>query len=347
MPQAAALYIWYLIKPVRKGWSAKQSITCALMKQFFHYSTTTQSRHVLDDVPEKAKERFVQIKPAASHLFAGVLASSPIVKPSPVKGVWIPALPPQDAAERGDEKISIHYPGGAFVMTFGDEIGGKPAFEVLKRLKSTRMLWARYRLASSEDTRFPAAVQDALTYYHYVLSLGYNPQNITVAGDSAGGNVALALLRYLESSKAPDLPLPGQVMLFSPWLHVTLKAGQDYERSASKHHDMLTGPLLQWGAEAYLPKGQVSVEAEPYVSPHHRPFKTSVPVFVYAGATEVLLPSIKSFADEMANTKGNRVRFHAMEHGPHDLIMGYDGFDMKNEIMACVDEAHQFFEESK
>lgn len=57
-----------------------------------------------------------------------------------------------------------------------------------------------------------------------------------------------------------------------------------------------------------------------------------------------MLP-IKTFADEMAERDGNRVRFHAVEHGSYDLILGYDGFDLKHELIACVDEARQFFEE--
>lgn len=63
------------------------SVAKAVLKMFFHYSTDTQSRHLLDDDPEKAKERLVKIDPPAAALFSGALAPTAAVKPAPVRGV--------------------------------------------------------------------------------------------------------------------------------------------------------------------------------------------------------------------------------------------------------------------
>ena len=77
-----------------------------------------------------------------------------------------------------------------------------------------------YRLTSSAPNPpanpFPAAVLDALAGYRYLVhDAGFAPENIIVAGDSAGGGLALALMMYLRDN---DYPLPGGGVLLSPWV---------------------------------------------------------------------------------------------------------------------------------
>ncbi|KAK7742360.1 hypothetical protein SLS53_004505 [Cytospora paraplurivora] len=294
----------------------------------------------------KAKERFVQIEPPSTNIFSGVLAPTGPIKPEPVKGVWLPSLPPNNSTELKKEKVVLHFPGGGFVVTFGHESSGRPITEMFtQHLGATRVLWSYYRLAESEETRFPAAVQDALTFYRYALSLGYEPENIILSGDSAGGNVVLALLRYLEASKLPDLPPPGAVNLFSPWVSVTAGAGAAFETCDNHKSDYLNGPFLQWGAESYLPsEGLVPADVQPYISPIHHPFQTSVPVFIWAGAAEAFFTDSKIFADEMAGIQGNKVRFHAQEKAAHDLLMNLSLFPSLEEgFHAALKQARTFF----
>lgn len=286
----------------------------------------------------------MQIEPPPTSFFSGVLAPTGPVKPEPVKGVWLPSLPPKNSAELKKEKVILHFPGGAFVVTFGHEFSGRPVMDIFtQHLKANRILWCYYRLAENEETRFPGAVQDALTFYSFVLSLGYEPENIILSGDSAGGNVALALLRYLEALKLPDLPLPGGVIVFSPWVNVTTRVGADFENYDHHKSDILNGPFLQWGAESYLPRGGlVSAEVQPYISPIHHPFQTSVPVFIWAGAAEAFGPDIGAFADEMARTQGNKVRFHAQEKAAHDLLMNLSLFKLEEGFYAAMTQACKF-----
>lgn len=293
--------------------------------------------------PEEAKERFVQIEPPPTDFFSGVLAPTGPVKPAPVKGVWLPS-PPENSAELKKEKVILHFPGGAFVVTFGHEFSGRPVTEIFtQHLKATRVLWSHYRLAESEETRFPGAVQDALTFYRFVLSLGYEPENIILSGDSAGGNVALAFLRYLEASKFPDLPPPGAVIVFSPWVSVTASAGADFEQCDHHKSDILNGSFLQWGADSYLPSGGlVPADMQPYISPIHHPFRTSVPVFIWAGAAEAFCSDIRAFAGEMVGTQGNKVRLHAQEKAPHDLLMNLNRFKLEEGFYAAMKQAYKF-----
>lgn len=70
----------------------------------------------------------------------------------------------------------------------------------------------QYRLASDSSTRFPAAMQDGLTAYMYLLGQGVSPRDIVLSGDSAGANLVVALVRYLTEEKG-FLPLPRVVIV--------------------------------------------------------------------------------------------------------------------------------------
>ncbi|KAI7779926.1 hypothetical protein LA080_000249 [Diaporthe eres] len=358
-PYAATLYLRYLAKPSHPdcAGTAKMSLASQMLKLFFRYSLATQSRRVFDDDPAKAKERLANIEPPARSLFSGALAPTASVKPGPVKGVWLPDAPSLQSTNLQEEKVVIHYPGGAFVITFGHEGTGRPVSDVLtKHLKASKVLWAQYRLAADEQTCFPAAVQDALTYYNYVLSLGIPPKNIILSGDSAGGNVVLALIRFLESAqpasevdadgssrtKTPGLPVPGGAVVWSPWVEVTPNAGKDYEGYVNAESDMLDADFLQWGAESYLGKNGGEKDNLPYTSPLNHPFRTSVPLYIHAGAAEGFCQSITKFAANMRGVDGNRVAFCATPKAPHDLLLGHPTFGLTNELHAVLDEVHEF-----
>lgn len=94
---------------------------------------TNQSRRVLDDDPAKAKERLADIEPPLDPFFSGALAPMPAVKPGSacVKGVWLPGA--LSSPKLNDEKVTIHFPGGAFVITFGHEGSGRPVSETLTK----------------------------------------------------------------------------------------------------------------------------------------------------------------------------------------------------------------------
>lgn len=335
------------------------SLASDMLRRLFQYCQITQSRHVLDDDPVKAKERLANIDPPAAPFFSGVLAST-AVKPRPVKGVWLPGALSSTSPDLQHEKVIIHFPGGAFVITFGHEGSGRLVSGILnKHLEASKLLWAQYRLAADEETCFPAAVQDALTYYNYVISLGISPKNIILSGDSAGGNVVLGLIRYLESTQqsgnrgtngsssrtnASALPLPGGAIVFSPWVEVTPNAGEAYSASPNATSDILDPKFLQWGAESYLGKNGNQGEAALYTSPLNHPFRTSVPLYIHVGAAEAFCKSVTGFARGMQETGDNRVGFRATPKAPHDLLLTHPLFGMEDELRAAVDEAHKLFD---
>ena len=72
---------------------------------------------------------------------------------------------------------------------------------MLTKLLNCIAVLPQYRLSSNSHGEFPAALQDAITSYSSLLNMGISPQRIIVSGDSAGGHLAISLLRYLVEGK--------------------------------------------------------------------------------------------------------------------------------------------------
>jgi acetyl esterase/lipase len=91
-----------------------------------------------------------------------------------------------------------------------------------------RLLAPEYRL--SDETSFPGILADAYASWLYLVNdCGFHPGRITIAGDSAGGNLALALTRYVCKEHIPSLPVKDRfdpiadsLILFSPWVDFSL-----------------------------------------------------------------------------------------------------------------------------
>ncbi|KAK6849189.1 alpha beta hydrolase fold-3 domain containing protein [Apiospora arundinis] len=355
LPWLLARFSFRSTRPLPE-WSVKICMMNVFARQSLQYQTDTRSDSlagVLSDHRKAEKEgRFSLATPPAeeeaattgttglySHVLSpGVAAAA---KPAAVGGMWYPGPPSPPSSNsnsnsnsnKDDEKVVLHFPGGAFVLALGGEEQGQDVSRLMSRClgASTRTLLAQYRMASAAP--FPAAVQDLVTVYHHVLSLGVQPQNIILSGDSAAGNLVIALLRYLEAEEtSTKLPLPGGAILWSPWVHVTPTAGADYAATRNEPTDFLPPSLLQWGADAYLPAGRPPTADElPYISPLHHPFRTRVPLFVHAGGAEGFFHWIQAFAEQMTGVAGNRVRFHQTEGAPHDLAIIYQGFGLRRE----------------
>lgn len=120
--------------------------------------------------------------------------------------------------------ILLYLHGGAFVIgTASPDVCGFAASTLMTAFPRSKTLAISYRLASKDSScAFPAALQDALTAYIYLLQQEIPAQQILLAADSAGCNLAIGLLRYLTSThgSAVQLPLPKGAILCSPWIDV-------------------------------------------------------------------------------------------------------------------------------
>ena len=136
-----------------------------------------------------------------------------------------------------------------------------------------------YRLAPEHP--FPAALDDSLSAYRYLLETGHEPGNIILAGESAGGGLALATAVSLRDA---NLPLPGCLWCSSPWVDLTMSGRSMTGKSPVD--PLIQKPYLQELATAYLHGGDPRA---PLVSPLNADLRGLPPVLIQVGSAETLL----------------------------------------------------------
>ena len=142
-----------------------------------------------------------------------------------------------------------------------------------------RTLALDYRRAP--ESPFPAALEDSVDGYRFLLDSGFDPRRIAVAGDSAGAGLAVALLVRL---KELGLQQPACALLLSPWADMTASA-DSYHRNA-KRDPVLNREMMQFLAKQYL--GRQPGET-PLASPVFADLGGIAPLTIFVGATEALL----------------------------------------------------------
>ncbi|NLB90406.1 MAG: alpha/beta hydrolase [Clostridiales bacterium] len=118
----------------------------------------------------------------------------------------LPAIFVSPQQIKSEKHVLLHCHGGAYVS--GNLLQSRVVASHAAASTGLHTLTFAYRLAPEHT--FPAQLEDALFAYHYLLDQGYQPNHIGLIGESAGGNLALALTLYL---KKEGLPLPGCLVL--------------------------------------------------------------------------------------------------------------------------------------
>lgn len=273
--------------------------------------------------PGAEKDRFVRVPPADKEYLVGHLLKDPEIQPVEVGGTWHPRKP--TSADKPDLVI-LHFHGGAYIMGDGrDHDAGYAARTLLKNSKADFVFCPQYRLASNPGGRFPAALQDAVAFYLYVLNtVGVPPHKIAVGGDSAGANLTLALQRYLvEHGKETGLPNFATSWLHSPWVNPasSFKSKADFDRAPNRPFDYINGEFGSWGAECYAPDQSTGLTiADPYISFKGNAFYTPIPTWISAGESEVLLHDQIRLYEEMKAIKENVVELSIEPNSPHDIV---------------------------
>lgn len=136
-----------------------------------------------------------------------------------------------------------------------------------------------YRLAP--EYKFPAAAEDAMKAWNYLMYLGYGARDVIVAGDSAGGNLALSLTLKLKDE---GRMLPRGLALMSPWTDLT-KSGKSYQTRSSVD-PVLDHEYLDRMIENYAGGMELT---NPYISPLFGKLEGLPPVYIQVGDNELLL----------------------------------------------------------
>ncbi len=155
------------------------------------------------------------------------------------------------------------------------------AVQYSQRSRGADVLTIDYRVAPKHP--FPCALEDAVTAYQWLMKeKNYRASDIVVAGDSAGGGLALALVMYLRDHA---LPLPAGVLVMSPWADLTC-SGESHETNF--HRDPQFGGTIDNMLHNSSYIGDADPHA-PYLSPMFGDFTDFPPTLIQVGSEEVLL----------------------------------------------------------
>ncbi len=181
-----------------------------------------------------------------------------------------------------ENKILLHFHGGGYVI--GHPKGYRNYNSRMSEVTSARVLAVDYRL--SPEHPFPAAVDDTLAAYKWVLAQGYDPAQIGFMGESAGGGLVFATLLAACDDATP---LPGAAIAISPW--IDLANTGDAHTFNAEADPMIAPTVLDTFTAAYLNDTDPKT---PLASPLYGELRGLPPIYLLAGSTEVLLDDARS-----------------------------------------------------
>jgi len=175
------------------------------------------------------------------------------------------------------QRAILYLHGGGYVMGSPNthrSLGGE-----ISRAAQAAVLMVDYRLAP--EAPFPAAVDDGVAAFQWLIDHGFTPQNLAIAGDSAGGGLAAATLIALRDRK---LPLPKAAVCISPWSDLTC-TNESYKTRAAAD-PMVTPDGIGNMAGVYL---QGADPKTPLASPNFADWRGMPSLLIHVGRDEVLL----------------------------------------------------------
>jgi acetyl esterase/lipase/NRPS condensation-like uncharacterized protein len=194
-------------------------------------------------------------------------------------GAWVI---PKDERRSG---VILYLHGGGY--TCGDLDYAKGFGSTLAAEGGCRVFCAAYRLAP--EFPFPAALEDAVESYRYLLKKGYSTRQIMLCGESAGGGLIFALCLRLRQL---SMPLPCGLIAISPWVDLTA-SGKSYQFNR-ENDPSLTEELLDFYASCYTKD-----RLDALVSPLFGDLKGFPPSLIFAGGDEILLDDARALHEKL------------------------------------------------
>jgi epsilon-lactone hydrolase len=245
--------------------------------------------------PELLRERFGKL---ADFLPAPDDIASESVNANGVPGEFI-------SAPGADASRCIYYlHGGGYVI--GSVASHRILTYDLSKASGIRVLSMDYRLAP--ENPFPAGLEDAVSGYRWLLESGIKPEHVAIAGDSAGGGLAVATLLALRDR---GLPMPAAAVCFSPWVDL-LGEGESMATRADVD-PMIQKDGLLWYTGLYMADGD---PRDPLASPLYADLSGLPPVLIQVGDAETLLDDSTRLADRLENA-GVSVEFKVWDRMIH------------------------------
>jgi monoterpene epsilon-lactone hydrolase len=230
---------------------------------------------------------------------------------------WV-TIPPVSS-----DKSILYIHGGAWVIGLTN-LSKRFAAHLAKAGHSN--VWTpEYRLAPEHP--FPAGLDDVYAVYKAMLREGRDPKKITIVGESAGGNLTLALLLKL---KQENLPLPGAAIPLSPFTDFNMNAGSYVTRA-------LSDPLMAFDRHKTIHYTYLRGESpnNPLVSPLFGDLRDLPPILIIVGGREILYDDSVNFAQK-AREAGVDVTLDVQDTMFHVYPLFYDILDEAKEALGKI-----------
>jgi acetyl esterase/lipase len=224
------------------------------------------------------------------------------------------------------DRTILYFHSGVYVI--GSAAATVPLVADLVRRTGVNAITLDYRLAPEHP--YPAALDDARAAYEGLLAQGMDPGQIVLAGESAGGGLAVATLL---ASREAGLPMPSCAFLLSPFADLTLSGETLVERESL---DPILSPA---GLRVHAPEYVGGADAaDPLISPIFGDLRGLPPLLIQVGSHEILLSDALRLA-ERAALSDVAVTLDVTPGVPH-VFQGFAGF--LDEAGAALDRATDF-----
>ena len=255
-----------------------------LVRQYLQMSKANQSPEANIETARQGLEALSALTPVAQDI---------IVEKVEIEGIAAEWVTAPNAVE---DRVFLYLHGGAYIM--GSCNTHRYLASKLSRSTAARVLVPEYRLAPEHP--FPAAIEDAVSVYRWLLNSGVSSKNIVIGGDSAGGGLTLATLLSLKD--AGD-PLPALAVLLSPWTDME-GTGESMVTRAE------VDPWLSPDATRLTPALYIRDldPRHPLVSPIYADLTGLPSLLVHVGNDEILLSDAARLVDR-ARAAGVEVSF--------------------------------------
>ena len=224
------------------------------------------------------------------------------------------------------DNVMLYFHSGVYVI--GSAMATVPLVGELVRRTGVRAITLDYRLAPEHP--YPAAVDDARAAYEGLLGQGVDPGRIVLAGESAGGGLAVAVLL---AAREAGLPMPSCLYLMSPYADLTLSGESLVARESLD--PILTPEGLRVRAPEYLGGADA---ADPLISPIFGDLSGLPPLLIQVGSHEILLSDALRLAARAA-TSDVAVTLEVTPGAPH-VFQGFGG--LLDEAAAALGRASDF-----
>jgi acetyl esterase/lipase len=182
--------------------------------------------------------------------------------------------------------VILYLHGGAYAL--GSIATHRDFIARLSIATKMRCLAINYRLAP--ENPFPAALQDVTTTYHWLLDQGLSAKKIMIAGDSAGGGLALATMLSLRDAGEA---MPAGAICISPWFDLAMTGASIHEKT--EHDPILSATSLKMFAGYYADENPTN---DPLISPLYAELTGLPPILIQVGSDEILLSDATRLTDK-------------------------------------------------